>query len=274
MCITFLYISDDPDKDNYKLILVMNRDEFFKRPTSSLSWADEILAGRDQEPGKEGGTWLGMNKKGQIGLLTNIYTGKPSPGAGRGFLVIDALKGSDAKSYLDNLSQCDTKYSPFNLMLLEPKDGKYQGHYYCRGLEGCFVSESSGPIELERGFHGLSNHPKDTPYQKTQHGIGLLKKVFLDHAGSQEELISMLFDMMNDGTSHFPDEQMIKQGGNQSPMAPFHPNLACINVDISERGYGTRVTTLILIDKDNNATVIEKSREKANDQVSFNFKIE
>ena len=65
--------------------------------------------------------------------------------------------------------------------------------------------------------------------------------------------------MMSDKSSHFPDDQMINQGGENSPMAPYHPKLACINVDISEREYGTRVTTLILVTKDNFVTCIEKS---------------
>ena len=71
-----MYISDNPEKDKYKLILIMNRDEYFKRPTAKLDWDEDILAGRDLEPGKEGGTWLAINRKGHIGLLTNIYAGK------------------------------------------------------------------------------------------------------------------------------------------------------------------------------------------------------
>ena len=66
----------------------MNRDEFFKRPTSKSDWTDDVLAGRDQEPGREGGTWLGINSKGCIGFLTNIYAGKHQSGAGRGFLSL------------------------------------------------------------------------------------------------------------------------------------------------------------------------------------------
>ena len=73
----------------------MNRDEYVKRPTAKLDWKEDILAGRDLEPGKEGGTWLAINRKGHIGLLTNIYAGKSSPGAGTGFLVINALKEND-----------------------------------------------------------------------------------------------------------------------------------------------------------------------------------
>ena len=59
--------------------------------------------------------------KGHIGLLTNIYAGKSAPGAGRGFLVINALKENNPENYLKNLTESDVKYSPFNLLLLEPK---------------------------------------------------------------------------------------------------------------------------------------------------------
>ena len=86
-----------------------------------------------------------------------------------------------------------------------------------------------------------------------------MKSIIENHMNNEEKLIKELFDMMSDKTSHFPDNQMIKQGGEKSPMEPYHPKLACINVDISERGYGTRVTTLIMVTSDNNVTFIEKS---------------
>ena len=259
MCITFFYISEDTQNDKYKLILVMNRDEFFKRPTSQCDWEGDILAGRDQEPGKEGGTWLGMNKDGRVSLLTNIYAGKSSPGAGRGFLVINALKEKDSKEYLTKLAESDTKYSPFNLLILDPNpEGSYEGQYYCRGLEGCVIKDSYGPVNLNAGFHGLSNHPKPCPYQKTVFGTKKLEELIGEKKDNENELIEHLFEMMTDKTSHHPDEQMIKQAGEKSQMESYHSKLACINVDISERGYGSRVTSLILVDKENNVTFIEK----------------
>ena len=68
-----------------------------------------------------GGTWLGINRQGHIGLLTNIYSGKSSPGAGRGFIVIDYLNDPKAEEYLNDLALSKVTYSPFNLMLFEPK---------------------------------------------------------------------------------------------------------------------------------------------------------
>ena len=84
----------------------MNRDEFLKRPTAHASWRDGLLGGWDLETGREGGTWLAVDKKGRVGLLTNIYTGGfVDPNAkGRGFMVVNWLKSdmSGAK-YLEDL---------------------------------------------------------------------------------------------------------------------------------------------------------------------------
>jgi uncharacterized protein with NRDE domain len=52
MCITFFYTNPNPKHGEFSLILIMNRDEFIERPTQQASWRDEILAGRDMQPGK------------------------------------------------------------------------------------------------------------------------------------------------------------------------------------------------------------------------------
>ena len=252
----------------------MNRDEFFKRPTSKSSWCEGIIAGRDQEPGKEGGTWLGMNAEGNIGLLTNIYAGKHQPGAGRGFLVVDFLKSKHTDNYMEVLSKSDIAYSPFNLILFEPKDGQYSAQYYCRGHEECVINESQGPFELKSGCHGVSNHPINQPYRKTQHGLENFEKMINEHMHCSEEiLIEKLFNLMSDNQSFHPDQQMIKQAGQRSSMTPHHQKLACINVDISEFGYGTRVTTIILVDQTNNAKFIERDLQSNETTVhSFSLK--
>jgi uncharacterized protein with NRDE domain len=75
-----------------------------------------------QTPGKEGGTWLAIDKSGRIGVLTNISTGKPeTSGKGRGQLVVDFLKsGKSASEFLQNLATDDSLYNPFNICLIEP----------------------------------------------------------------------------------------------------------------------------------------------------------
>ena len=279
MWISFFYISENPSKARYKLVLVMNRDEFFKRPTSRSDWQGNILAGRDQFPGKEGGTWLAMNKKGHLGILTNIYTGVPKSGKGRGFLITDYLNQEEdgnwknPNDYLTELSHSKVLYSPFNIVIFEPKKdlhGGYEGQYFCKGHPSCYVKDSIGPEKLEPGFHGVSNHPKNCPYKKTQAGMEAFQETLEKYGGNslnqkkdneKEILIEELFKTMGNCSSYHPDEQMIKQGGEDSPFLKFHSQLACINVKIPEQGYGTRVTTLILVDWNNQVTYIEKSRE-------------
>ena len=93
-----------------------------------------ILAGWDQQEGREGGTWLAMDKKGRLGFLTNIFTGGviDPKAAGRGFLVLDWLRSEKgAEEYLRGLAQDSSKYNPFNLVLLEPLGEAYQAWRWC-----------------------------------------------------------------------------------------------------------------------------------------------
>jgi len=166
MCITFFHLFPKND-GQYKLILVMNRDEFLKRPTANASWRGGLLGGWDLEPGREGGTWLAVDKKGRVGLLTNIYTGGfVDPNAkGRGFMVVNWLKSdmSGAK-YLEDLSQDSSVYNPFNLALFEQnEEGEYTVNRYSRGKSG--HTENFGPVQDSCGTFGIGNHPQHQPYK-------------------------------------------------------------------------------------------------------------
>lgn len=49
MCIAFLAISENPHEDGYKIIIAMNRDEYFDRPTKAAQFYDgdpPIVAGK------------------------------------------------------------------------------------------------------------------------------------------------------------------------------------------------------------------------------------
>ena len=53
------------------LIVISNRDEFYRRETLPMHWWQEgdVLAGRDQQAG---GTWLGLSKNGRFAAVTNF----------------------------------------------------------------------------------------------------------------------------------------------------------------------------------------------------------
>ena len=68
MCLIVLGIDAHAD---YPLIILANRDEFYNRPTKSLSlWPDtDFYAGKDLQAG---GTWLAVSKNGKFAAITNI----------------------------------------------------------------------------------------------------------------------------------------------------------------------------------------------------------
>ncbi|MCX5835398.1 MAG: NRDE family protein [Deltaproteobacteria bacterium] len=68
MCLILLSFKQH---SRYPVILAANRDEFYERPSAPVTFWDEapnILAGRDM---KDGGTWLGITRKGRIAAVTN-----------------------------------------------------------------------------------------------------------------------------------------------------------------------------------------------------------
>ena len=271
MCIIFLYVNPD-HRDNlipggaYKLILVMNRDESGLRPTQPCQWQDNILAGRDLSPGgKEGGTWLAMDKTGRVGILTNIFTGTyEKDGAGRGHLIMDFLKTPqhDPMTYLSDLAESPTVYNPFNLILvdLNSSNSNHVISSYTRGKAG-HVVESESPMPMpNNAFLGVSNSPTSQPFKKTEAGEmrfrALVKDLEEKNPSDKDQLIEALFQMMRDKTAHYPDPQMDRQGGDPQRNV----QLSSIFVDIDQPRYGTRMQSVILIDHRNKATFVERTK--------------
>jgi len=291
MCITFFYINPDPKLGKYSLILVMNRDEFINRPTQQANWRNGILAGRDMEIGKEGGTWLAMDEKGRLAILTNVYTGKPIKSSGRGFIVIDYLRGNkSANQYLSDLSHSDIMYSPFNLCIFEPQANHgYEAMYFKNTFKdesNGVVIQGDGPKLLSPGVSGFGNHPISEPYRKTTFGIDAFKNIverYLDDDNLVEEIIKL----MSNREHMYPDKQMQKQSGlektcllaeNESEeikwMLDKEKLLSSIFVDMGDT-YGTRMQTLIFVDFKHNVKFVERTRSSNTplkwDVKTFNF---
>ncbi len=289
MCIFFLFCNPRPRPGAFRLILAMNRDEVLSRPTAQADWGGQdgegFLGGRDMEPGKEGGTWMGVDARGRLGVLTNIFSGvAPEPGAvGRGGLVAGYLKGAaSAAEYADKVASDPAAYSPFNLCLLEMDlEGIYSGSYYCRGGK---VAGTEGPSKLDAsGFLGLGNHPPSSPFNKTTAGMEAFKEAVDKHgsASSKDSLLSELRSLMCSRDSHSPDRQMDRQaeaaGMDKEAYDARKKSLGSVFVDAGP--YGTRAQSFVLVDYDKNVTFIERSRTEPGPQAewrekSYSFKIE
>ncbi|RHZ48509.1 NRDE family protein [Aspergillus thermomutatus] len=78
---------------SYPLVVIDNRDEFLRRPTSCADWWPEpnsnVLGGRDLARATHG-TWMGVTKEGKIAVLTNYRettSDEPSGVHSRGLIV-------------------------------------------------------------------------------------------------------------------------------------------------------------------------------------------
>ncbi|XP_029534313.1 transport and Golgi organization 2 homolog isoform X4 [Oncorhynchus nerka] len=236
------------------LILAANRDEFYNRPTKAADfWVSnsEILSGLDLEEGKEGGSWLGINKRGKLAALTNYLEGRPNPDAqGRGFLVSNFLTdhSQDSYSYLKRVSSERHLYNGFNLLTAEFKAKEDTMCYY--GNRG-----NTKPIHLNpAGIYGLSNSLLETPWRKLQHGKRLFTSV-VNQPLPCEVLVQDLLNVLNNEELNTPDPAQESQGEGYS-----RPMLRVLSsVCVRSPHYGTRTNTIILIDSSGNVTFTERT---------------
>ncbi|XP_010874884.1 transport and Golgi organization protein 2 homolog isoform X4 [Esox lucius] len=254
MCIIFFKFDPRPaSKNAYRLILAANRDEFYNRPTKAADfWASnsEILSGLDLEEGKEGGSWLGINKKGKLAALTNYLEGRPNPDLqGRGFLVSNFLtdQSQDSLSYLKKVSFEGHLYNGFNLLTAEFKAKEDTVCYY--GNRG-----STEPVRLNPGIYGLSNSLLDTPWRKMQHGKRLFTSV-VNQTLPRDSLVQDLLSVLNNQELNTPDPAQESQGKGYS----HHMLRALSSVCVRSEYYGTRTNTIILIDTAGNVTFTERT---------------
>ncbi|XP_073169306.1 transport and Golgi organization protein 2 homolog isoform X1 [Lepidochelys kempii] len=256
MCILFLKFDPRPvSKNAYRLILAANRDEFYNRPSKSADFWDsssEILSGLDMEEGKEGGTWLGISKKGKMAALTNYLQPKIDKNAkGRGALVRNFLTTDlDSFSYLKKVSLEGHLYNGFNLIAadLSTINGDVICYYGNKG--------ESEPIFLNAGIYGLSNSLLDTPWKKLQYGKQLFTEVIKQSQDlAKEDLVQELIKVLNNQDPQLPDPAMEDQGKEHVQLVLTEYAAVCVRCP----GYGTRTNTVILIDAEGHVTFTERT---------------
>ncbi|ODM87162.1 Transport and Golgi organization 2 [Orchesella cincta] len=196
MCILFLYVANNPSRDSYKVILAVNRDEVYKRPTQVANFwgtSPDVLGGRDMQSGREGGTWLAVSKSGRIGALLNVLQSaeslsNASQRRGRGFLVNDFLLNPsvDAVQYMSKIHSA-SEYNPFSLLTVDVLNRA--------APQVCFYSCSGDnkPQELPSGtVYGIGNSFIDIPFQKVIHGKEAFTRVVNDNIEWTRRKVSLM----------------------------------------------------------------------------------
>ncbi|KAL6744174.1 hypothetical protein Aduo_017135 [Ancylostoma duodenale] len=261
MCMTFIFISDDPNS-KYKLIILNNRDESIDRPTLELDWRNGVLSGTDiQDPAK--GTWFGTNKLGRVGILLSITQpastirhGCPS----RGAIAKDYLESAtSSQQYFNQLSDKAHLYNGFQFLGLERND---HDCYEMTSLTSMFADDVK-PRVWPSGTYVWGNSPPEKPYLKVVEGKKLFEKFVstLNNNTKVEEIIQRLLEIGTNETRHCPDPQLALQTGRPLESYQYFCSIM-VKFPIEVMRYGTRSHSILIVDKEDNATFYEKRMSK------------
>ncbi|MFS0752336.1 NRDE family protein [Oceanobacillus sp. 1P07AA] len=240
----------------YPFVLIANRDEFYDRPTAKATFWDDapdILAGRDL---KSKGTWLGITKQGKIAAITN-YRDPSLPETGkysRGKIPVDFLnKERDSTQFLSNLEEDQSLYSGYNALF---------GDFQCLYTYNNIYNSSA---QLESGIHSLSNDKLNSPWPKVLKSKGLLQTYLENNQNISSE---SLFRILQNADK--PTDQDLPDTGVGIHL---ERNLSSMFIDTGN--YGTRASTIILVDKRSNVTFIERTYHQgiAIGDINYHFSI-
>jgi uncharacterized protein with NRDE domain len=240
MCLLVLAWDAHP---RYRLLVAANRDEFHRRPTAAAApWPEHpgLVAGRDLEAG---GTWLGITSGDRFAALTNFREpGRHRADApSRGELVTAFLTASDPpREYLARLALDADRYNGFSLVAGDSSDLWY------------LSNRGPGPLPLDAGVHGLSNHLLDTPWPKVvrsrQRFAALIERDEVD----AEQLLALLSDREAPQDDELPDTGVgLELERLLAPPCVVSP------------GYGTRSSTALLVGRDGTTLLLERTLDPA-----------
>lgn len=242
---------------NYPLIIAGNRDEYYQRPTLAAQfWEDSptVLGGRDLE---KMGTWFGITREGRFAAVTNYRD--PSAvldnAKSRGELVSNFLRSNDTpKDYLDKVKDLRNLYNGFNLLV-----GDTSGCWY--------YSKVANTIdELSPGIYGLSNHFLNTPWPKVLEGKRQLGSCLQNQSVVKtESLFEILADNKRATIEELPDTGV-----------GLERELILSSIFIKSPDYGTRSSTILLINREKHVLFTERIFEMDHDQwneASYEFDI-
>jgi uncharacterized protein with NRDE domain len=236
MCLALVALGAHP---HYPLVVAANRDEHHARPTAPARWWDEgWLGGRDLTAG---GTWLGVTRSGWFAFVTNVREPgrKDLAAPSRGTLVTQALAAHAAPCATIELALTDgDAYNGFNLIVGDARSA-------CWGS-----NRTHGAVALGAGVHGLSNAALDTAWPKVTRTRDALQSWCEAASDDAEALLGILGDRRRAEDALLPATG-VPLDWERLLSAPF--------IVGDGVGYGTRCSTLLLLDRAGGARFIERS---------------
>ena len=227
MCLIVIALGATP---RYPLIVAANRDERHARPTAGAAWWPDrprVLGGRDLEAG---GSWLALERSGRFAAVTNVREADTPVGLrSRGSLVAEFVTGpASAEEHAARVVGDGAAFAPFNLFLYD-------------GRELMFASNRAAAARLEKGLHSFSNAPAGVEWPKTASARAGVERL-LSQAAPLEPLFALLAQRDDSGTA--------EQRYQRTHFVVGHV-------------YGTRCSTVVLVDAARRATFAERSFDAA-----------
>ena len=260
MCLILFSFQEYAD---YPLVVAANRDEFFHRDTRPAQfWAEEghpdLLAGKDLE---KGGTWMGLTKGGRFAAVTNFRDPSDfTPNRlSRGELTTRYLNGQQSAYALFQQVRPEQKdYNGFNLML-----GSAAALFH-------YSNKTGRLAKIAPGQHGLSNALLDTPWPKVHNGKEGMRAILQPRGGEPDE--AALFRLLT-SVEQAQDAALPKTG---VPL-DMERQLSARFINIPERNYGTRCSTILSLRADGQAHFTERRYDEQGNVVAeqaFSFQTE
>jgi len=250
MCLLAIAIGTS---DRWPLVIASNRDESRDRPTLPLAvWNtphdNTLLSGRDL---LAGGTWLGCTPSGRVALLTNVREpDAASAPLSRGDLPLRWLEGQmDATEFL---ARSDAQsYGGCNVVLGDFLSGRWTWASNRGDLFACSPPPQSHStatgwqtMVLSPGIYGLSNGLLNTPWPKTQALKAAMRQALTEADAHQAEsaLTRILWPALAN-----PQRAALHDLPNTGVAQALEHALSSALVDMPERNYGTRCSTLMWV---------------------------
>ncbi len=239
MCLILFALQQHED---YPLVVIANRDEYYARPTQAAQWwpdMPDIFAGRDLQAQ---GTWMGVNKNGRFAAVTNVREpGNASPARlSRGNLTRDYLASNDpAETFLESVESTAGDYAGFNLIV-----GDSSGLFF-------YSNRHPGIRCILPGIYGVSNGLFDEAWPKLTSGklaLAARVKTGLDN--------DALMRILTDHTTA-EDEALPETG------VPLDIERMLSSRFIRSDDYGTRACSIVKFDRRGQITFVEQNYNNA-----------
>ena len=247
MCLIGIALDEHPD---FPFMLWSNRDEFYERPTTEIHLQKaekDMIAGKDL---RQGGTWLGITPDGFFAALTNVRPMPEMNGArSRGELIPSYIFGRNSE---ESIIANKHLYNGFNFLYGSLTNGV-----------GYISNQHHKRQTIDSGIHGISNGDLNEPWPK----VNYIKEKMRESAVIPgNDLLDFAFSALAD--TKRADKSQLPDTGVGEEMEKI-----LSSAFIKSSTYGTRCSTVLLLDRFGYVTFSERSYVPSLQTITYHFPI-